>query len=131
MCKAPLLEILKIMDKEAYRYDVDVTPQNHVYYYTAATLYTLKNDTCKIDLGKALHYLINIMKIVYNNVDSFEMLPPIFFKVIMDIIDCIRRNKRKNLFYEDLNAELDPKDKDYKEFMEYKDNLEPEDVYNS
>lgn len=128
MCKPPLFEILKIMDKDNYVYDLDIGPQNHVYYYSAATLYILKNETNKVDLGKALHYLINIMKIVYNNVDSFEMLPPIFFKVIMDIIDSIRRNRKKSLFFQDLNIVLSEKDKDYKDYKEYKENLEPEDV---
>jgi tetratricopeptide (TPR) repeat protein len=128
MCQAPLLEILKIMDKDTYKYDLDVGPQNHVYYYTTAILYVLKNESYKVDLGKALHYLINIMKIVFNNVDSFEVIPPIFYKAVLDIVDSIRRNKGKTLFFQDLNAMGIQKDKDYKEFLEYKENIEPEDV---
>ena len=79
----------------------------------------------KIDLSKALHFIINILKIVYNNVDSFDEVPPIFIKVILDIIDSIRRNKRKGIFYVDINAKGMENDKD---FLEYRDTLEPEDV---
>lgn len=104
---------------------MDVGPQNHVYYYTTAVLYTLKSEMNKIDLSKALHFIINILKIVYNNVDSFDVVPPIFIKVILDIIDSIRRNKRKGIFYVDINAKGMENDKD---FLEYRDTLEPEDV---
>ena len=124
-CKNPLFEILKIMDKDTFQYELDIGPQNHAYYYTTATLYTLKSESNKIDLTKALHFIINIMKIVYNNVDSFELIPPIFFKVILDITDSIRRNKKKGIFYYDINAKGMENDKD---FNELKNNLDAEEV---
>ena len=65
------------------------------------------------------------MRIVYNNVDSFELIPPIFFKVILDITDSIRRNKKKGIFYYDINAKGMENDK---EFNELKNNLDAEEV---
>ncbi len=92
------MEILKIMDKETFNYDVDVGPQNHIYYYITASLYTLKGVN-KIDLARTIHYLINIMIIVYRNSESFENLPPVFYGGILFLVDAIHKNKDRTIFY--------------------------------
>jgi tetratricopeptide (TPR) repeat protein len=89
-CDEPLMEILKIMDKSTFEYDLDVKPENHVYYYVTAIYYTLKKP--KVDLSKALHYMFNIINIIYKNSESFDMIPKCFFERIFNIIELIHLN---------------------------------------
>lgn len=90
-CEAPLNEILKIMDKTSFCYDVDLTPTNHVYYYITATLYSLTTNE-SINLNKTLHYLFNVMTIVYNNLETFDVIPHVFYETIFTVVDIIRIN---------------------------------------
>jgi hypothetical protein len=92
-CHEPLNEILKIMDKPSFAYDLDITPVNHVYYYVTATLYTLISTDTYINFNKTLHYLFNIMKIVYNHMETFDMIPYSFYKIVIKIIEAIHLNK--------------------------------------
>ena len=85
------------MDKDNFRYDVDVGPINHAYFYITATFYALK-FTQKIDFNKLLHYLINVMGIVYKNLDILDMIPPIFYKQLFEIMDIIKVNKNRTLY---------------------------------
>jgi len=90
-CLNPLNEILKIMDKRSFHYDIDVSPINHVYYYIIATIYILK-DQEKINLNKAILYLSNIIVIIYRNSENFELIPPVFYDKIFYLIEAIRLN---------------------------------------
>ena len=113
MCYQPLMEILKIMDKTTFSYDVDILPQNHIYYYITATLYSLKANN-RIDLSKTIHYFVNIMLIVYRNAESFDNLPPAYYSNILTLVDCIHRNKGRNVFYKEIrrNANDDTRESD-------------------
>jgi len=104
MCYQPLIEILKIMDKNTFEYDVDILPQNHIYYYITASLFSLKGNN-RIDFTKTLHYMINIMLIVYRNSESFENLPPSYYEKIMKLVDCIHHNKHRNVFFKEINRD--------------------------
>lgn len=119
MCQQPLFEILKIMDKKDFEYDLDLGPTNHVYYYITATLYCL-NSSGVIDFSKALHYLINVMIIIYKNSEMFEMIPKQFYEAIFDIIEAIHTNhnrtqysreQKKNYLADLLNLDKDKEQK--------------------
>jgi len=99
------MEILKIMDKTTFQYDLDVGPQSHIYYYITACLYTIKGVN-NIDLSRTIHYLINIMIIVYKNSESFENLPPLFYEKIFKLIEAIHQNKNKQYFLKEDDSNL-------------------------
>jgi tetratricopeptide (TPR) repeat protein len=94
MCQKPLNEILKIMDKRNFNYDVDIGPVHNVYYYITAALYAIKAD--KVDLSRILHYLICAIKVIYNYSDNFEMIPTAFYQQIFLLIEVIHKNTTKN-----------------------------------
>ena len=104
MCLQPLMEILKIMDKQSFEYDVDIQPKNHIYYYITATLFSLKGNN-RIDLTKTIHYLVNIMLIVYRNSEMFENLPPAFFDKILQLVQATHNNKGRNIFYRNIRTD--------------------------
>jgi hypothetical protein len=99
-CTQPLNEILKLMDKDSFRYDLDITPVNHAYYYITATLYALKN-TNVVDLSKALHYMTNVIAIVYRYSYYFENIPPIFYENIFNLVEAFMMNKHNPIFTKD------------------------------
>jgi hypothetical protein len=105
-CFQPLNEILKIMDKKSFTYDIDITPSHHANYYITATLYTLKTSR-KVDFEKALHYLSNVLKIIYKNASEMEPIPPIFYDNVFIIISCAKLNRGKNIFYRDIRKTRD------------------------
>jgi hypothetical protein len=123
MCKPPLKEILKIMDKSNFKYDLDIGPHNHTYYYSMVALHCMKNKSNIIDISKTMHYLINIMKIIYQNNESFDFIPATFYRCILDLVECYLKNKRSQTYY--INLNFDSKNE---EFRRYKDNMDPEDV---
>jgi hypothetical protein len=90
-CKVPLNEILKIMDKSKFKYDIDVTPVNHVVYYIIALIYLLK-DTESINLSKAITYFANILIIIYRYPEKFANIPPSFYDKIFYLMEAIRLN---------------------------------------
>ena len=85
------------MDKDSFKYDIDVGPINHAYFYITAVFYALK-FTIKVDLIKILHYLINVMAIIFKNLEIFDMIPPIFYKQLFEIMDIIKFNKYNTIF---------------------------------
>jgi len=97
LCHQPLLEILKIMDKPKFQYDIDIGPQHHIYYYISATLYTLQGFN-EVDFEKAIHYLFNVMLIVYKNLETMENLPFIFYDQILNLIKAIKINGKTTFF---------------------------------
>jgi len=86
------------MDKPNFVYDVDVGPQNHIYYFITASLYTLKGLN-RVDFSKCIHYLINIMIIVYKNSEGFENLHPTFYLQIFRLIQAVKLNGDNPIFY--------------------------------
>lgn len=86
------------MDKPNFQYDLDVGPQNHIYYFITACLYTIKGMN-RIDFAKCIHYFVNIMIIVYKNSEAFENLPPLFYVQIFSLIRAIHLNDDKTIFY--------------------------------
>jgi hypothetical protein len=100
-CIQPLNEILKILDKSNFIYDMDITPMHHANYYITATLYTIRT-TNKVDLEKALHYFSNVMKIVYENSNEMDPIPPIFYDNIFTLITCIKLNRGEIYFFRDI-----------------------------
>jgi hypothetical protein len=103
LCQQPLFEILKIMDKKSFVYDVDLGPVNHVYYYITAIYYSIKKNV--IDFSKTLHYFMNVLNIIYKNSDFFENIPPFFYEVIFWLIKIIDINK-SNLYAKDGKNDL-------------------------
>ncbi len=99
------------MDKNTFQYDVDITPQNHIYYYITATLYTLKGNN-RIDFSKTIHYMLNIMLIVYRNSESFENLPPAYYEKILLLVECIHRNKGRNIFHREIRRNANDMSRD-------------------
>ena len=97
LCHQPLLEILKIMDKPNFQYDIDIGPQHHIYYYISATLYTLQGVN-EVDFEKVIHYLFNVMLIVYKNLETMENLPFIFYDQILNLIKAIKINGKTTFF---------------------------------
>ena len=91
------------MDKSTFEYDVDILPVNHIYYYIIAALFSLKG-TNRVDFSKTLHYMINIMLIVYRNSEDFENLPPSYYDKIFKLVDCINRNRHRNVFYKEIKV---------------------------
>lgn len=91
------MEILKIMDKQSFSYDLDIGPENHIYYYVSACILELRGQK-EIDIEKTIHYFINIMIIVYRNSESFEMLPKIFYLKIFELIQIIHKNKSRTKY---------------------------------
>jgi hypothetical protein len=105
-CQQPLHEILQIMDKDTFQYDIDITPINHAYYYITAALYCLSaNDI--VDLSKTIHYLINVLIIVFRHPETFELIPPRYYEIIFQLIELYHTNKNHNLFYKQDNEEND------------------------
>ena len=100
-CYVPLNEILKIMDKKSFVYDIDITPSHHANYYITATLYTIKT-TRRVDFEKALHYLANVVKILYRNSTEMEPIPPIFYDNVFILISCVKLNCGKAIFFREL-----------------------------
>jgi tetratricopeptide (TPR) repeat protein len=88
-CYNPLQEILKIMDKPTFKYNLDITPSHHVYYYVTIILYKLKLTKKEIDLGQILLYFSNIITIVFHNSDCFDIIPPVFYDKIFLILGLI------------------------------------------
>jgi hypothetical protein len=76
------MEILKIMDKPKFVYDLDVGPQNHIYYFITASLYSIKGVN-KIDIAKT-------------------NLPPVFYEKILFLIEAIHKNRNRTIFYKKL-----------------------------
>jgi tetratricopeptide (TPR) repeat protein len=100
-CQQPLCEILKIMDKKTFTYDIDITPVHHVNYYITACLYALKTHK-KIDFNKALHYLCNVICINYRYSDYFENMPPIFFEKLLLLLEAVKLNSGNHIFMKEL-----------------------------
>lgn len=125
-CHQPLMEILKIMDKKTFEYDLDVRPEHHVYYYITAVFYCLRQPT--IDLTKSLHYMFNIMTIIYNNSESFDMIPKCFYEKIFYMIDLIHLNQNdymynKNRFYDSQNETAVKEETLYNKLYDYFDEI--------
>lgn len=85
------------MDKRSFKYDVDLTSDNHVYYYITACLYCLKTKSF-VDFSRAIHYLMNVLIIIYKNSENFESIPPIFYENIFMIIKAYAINKKRKVF---------------------------------
>jgi tetratricopeptide (TPR) repeat protein len=90
-CQQPLHEILKLMDKKTFTYDIDISPVNHVYYYLTACLYCLSVGNT-IDLSKTIQYLLNILIIIFRNSEHFESIPQRFYEVIFQFIEIYNIN---------------------------------------
>lgn len=98
LCQEPLDEILKIMDKRSFKYEVDLTSDNHVYYYITACLYCLKTKSI-VDFSRAIHYLMNVINIIYKNAENFEPIPPIFYENVFQIIKAYTLNNGKPILF--------------------------------
>lgn len=85
------------MDKDNFLYDVDIGPIHHCYFYITAIFYAIK-FTNKIDFIKILHYFVNIMGIMFKNQDAFEVIPPVFYQQIFEVMQLIKENKNKFYF---------------------------------
>lgn len=96
-CQQPLNEILKIMDKSTFHYDLDITPIHHANYYITATLYALKN-TNEVDLSKALNYLSNVITIIYRYAFHFDDIPPTFYEHVFLLVEAFRFNNNEAIF---------------------------------
>lgn len=100
------------MDKSSFKYDLDIGPHNHTYYYSMLALHSLKNKSNTVDFGKTMHYLINIMKIIYGNSESFDFIPAIFYRSILDLVECYLKNKKNTIYYQNSLAAA-KNDEDY------------------
>ncbi len=85
------------MDKDNFFYDVDIGPINHCYFYITGIFYAIK-FTNKIDLNKILHYLVNIMGVMFKNQDAFEVIPPTFYQQLFDVMQLVKENKNRTVF---------------------------------
>jgi len=87
------------MDKKSFKYDVDLTPENHVYYFITASLYCLTLPNLEeINFSKALHYFMNVMIIIYKNSENFEPIPPAFYDNIFQLIKAIHLNENSSVY---------------------------------
>jgi hypothetical protein len=96
------------MDKTSFNYEVDLTSDNHVYYYITACLYCLKT-TSSVDFSRAIHYLMNVIIIIYKNSENFEPIPPVFYENIFQIIKAFHLNKEKPIFKRTEEGKIDVK----------------------
>lgn len=119
-CQQPLNEILKIMDKPSFMYDIDITPSHHANYYITATLHTLKTNN-KVDLEKALHYLSNVVKIIYKFSSEMESIPPVFYDNFFALVSCVKLNGGRPIFFRQIKT--DREDNRISECDEYEDEL--------
>ncbi len=85
------------MDKPSFKYNLDITPCHHVYYYATIILFNLKQTQSTIDLGQILLYFANIITIVFSNSECFDIIPPIFYDNIFLITKLIKDNKDKEI----------------------------------
>jgi hypothetical protein len=85
------------MDKRSFNYEVDLTSDNHVYYYITACFYSLKLKST-VDFSRAIHFLMNVIIIIYKNSENFEPIPPVFYENVFQIIKAYHLNKEKALF---------------------------------
>jgi hypothetical protein len=109
------------MDKSNFKYDIDVTPVNHVVYYIIALIYLLKNNE-SINLNKAITYFSNILIIFYKFPEKFGNIPPSFYDKFFYLMEAIRLNYGEVIL--DLNENRDSMSKSGKGDLDLKDKNE-------
>lgn len=105
LVKQPIEQILIIMEKRSFKYNIDITPINHVYFYLSASLLELKSQE-NINIGTVLVYFSSILKIYFQFSEQFEPLNNSFFKILFKIIDLYRLNKNSSIIENNLNKNL-------------------------
>ena len=105
-CYHPLEEILKIMDKPSFNYNLDITPCHHLYYYITMILYLLKQTKYPLDFSQILLFFSNIVGIIFKNSEYFDNIHPLLYDKIFLTAEAIRVNHNHVTYNHDTNNDV-------------------------